>query len=247
MSSVTQRAPENLLIEGLPKRERAHLLSICEPVELAFGTILGEPHADYPSVYFPRSAFISLMTSVSGRPPLEVGLIGNEGMLGATLALGVDTVPLLAVVQGSGTAWRLDLAQFRRELATSGQLHAAIKRYLYVLMAQLSQTAACSRFHEVEPRLARWLLMTHDRAHADHFHLTHQFLADMLGVQRSAVTIAAGTLQRRQCIHYSRGEINILSRSALEAASCECYDAANQDYNGQFGQPAAARGQRTPV
>jgi CRP-like cAMP-binding protein len=241
MSSVAHPAPGNLLIQRLPQREREHLLSICTPVDLDFGDILGSPDEAYRSVYFPRSAFVSLLASVSGHPPLEVGLIGNEGMLGATLALDIDAAPLLALVQGGGSAWRIELEQFRRELASSRPLHAAIKRYLYVLMAQLSQSAACGRFHEVEPRLARWLLMTHDRAHADHFHLTHQYLADMLGVQRSAVTIAAGTLQRRQCIHYSRGEINVLSRSALEAAACECYQASIQDYSQQFGRTVPTR------
>lgn len=239
MSSAIPAPPDNLLIERLPHRERGRLMAICEPVQLTFGEILCRPDLAYDSVYFPRSGFISLMTTVSGHPPLEMGLIGYEGMLGATLALGVDAAPLLGMVQGNGSAWRVETRHFQRELAASKPLRGAIDQYLYVLMAQLSQSAACTRFHEVEARLARWLLMTHDRAHADHFHLTHQFLADMLGVQRSAVTIAAGALQRRNFIHYSRGEINILSRSGLEATSCECYGAVIDDYAGQFGAGAA--------
>jgi hypothetical protein len=240
MSSVTHPAPDNLLIERLPQRERARLMSICEPVDLTFGEILCTPDLPYRSVYFPRGGFISLMLTVGGHPPLEMGMIGNEGMLGATLSLGVDAAPLLGMVQGNGSAWRIDARHFRRELATNKALRAIVDQYLFVLMAQLSQSAACTRFHEVEARLARWLLMTHDRAHADHFHLTHQFLADMLGVQRSAVTIAAGSLQRQHFIHYSRGEINILSRSGLEATSCECYGAVNSDYAERFDSGAAA-------
>jgi CRP-like cAMP-binding protein len=111
---------------------------------------------------------------------------------------------------------------------------SVLKRYLYVVMAQLSQSAACTHFHEIEPRLARWLLMTHDRAHADHFHLTHEFLADMLGVRRSGVSIAAAALQARGVISYSRGEINILDRAGLERAACECYAVLRADYLAQF-------------
>lgn len=244
MSSATRPTPHNLLIGRLPERERARLMAICEPVDLTFGEILCQPDRPYQSVYFPCGGFISLMTTVTGHPPLEMGLIGNEGMLGATLALGVDTAPLLGMVQGNGSAWRIDRRRFQRELDANKALRHAIDQYLYVLMAQLSQSAACTRFHEVEARLARWLLMTHDRAHADHFHLTHQFLADMLGVQRSAVTIAAGSLQKRNFIHYSRGAINVLSRSGLEATSCECYGAVNSDYAEQFGAGAAVQQHR---
>lgn len=238
MATQNRSAPDNLLIARLPKAARARLLAGCELVELSFGDILSQPDQPFPFVYFPRSGFISMMTTVSGHPPLEMGLIGNEGMLGATLALGVEAAPLLAVAQGAGSAWRIATAAFQHELAASPPLQAVVNRFIYVLLAQLSQSAACTRFHEVEPRLARWLLMSHDRAHVDHFHLTHQFLAAMLGVQRSAITIAAGALQRRQLIHYSRGEINILSRSGLEAMSCECYNAANQDYEARFGRAA---------
>jgi CRP-like cAMP-binding protein len=151
-------------------------------------------------------------------------------MLGATLALGVATIPLRAVVQGSGTAWRMTAALFQRSLRDSPALLRMLKRYLYVLVAHLSQGNGCNRFHEVEARLARWLLMTHDRARVDHFRLTHEFLADMLGVRRSGITIAAGALQRSALIGYSRGQIRILDRKGLEARSCECYDAGIQDY-----------------
>lgn len=220
----------NRLIDRLPRMERRRVLDSCEPVDLVFGAVLSEADKPYRHVYFPLSGFISLVEAVDRHQPLEMGLVGNEGMLGATLVLAVNASPLRAVVQGSGTGLRMTAAEFRRRLLDCPGLLRKINRYVYVLMAQLSQTAACTRFHEVEARLARWLLMTHDRAHADHFHLTHEFLADMLGVQRSAVTIAAGTLQRRQLISYTRGEIRILSRSGLEAVSCECYGAVIQDY-----------------
>ena len=230
MSASTTVRVANRLIGGLPRKERERILQRCEPADLVFGEILCEPDQPFRHVYFPLSGFISLVAPVGGHQPLEMGLIGNEGMLGATLVLGVNTVPLRAVVQGSGTASRMPASEFRRELRDSPALLRRLHRYLYVLMAQLSQTAACTRFHEIDARLARWLLMTHDRAHADHFHLTHGFLADMLGVQRSAVTIAAGGLQRRKLIRYTRGDIQILNRKGLEATSCECYDAVVADY-----------------
>jgi CRP-like cAMP-binding protein len=224
----------NRLIESLPRGERNRILESCEIVERSFGTILCEPDQRYEHVYFPLTGFISLVTTLKGHPPLEMGLIGNEGMLGGTLALGVPIVPMCAVVQGSGRLLRMTAVQLRRELRASPALQQALNRYLHVLMAQLSQLAACAHFHEIEPRLACWLLMTHDRAHTDHFHLTHEYLADMLGVRRSGVTIAAGALQLRKLIRYTRGEIQILDRKRLEAASCECYAALLEDYAEQF-------------
>lgn len=220
----------NRLIEGLSRRERSQFLEQCEPVDLVFGTVLCEPDEPFRHVYFPLTGFISLVAKVRSHPPLEMGLIGNEGMLGVTLVLGINAVPLQGVVQGSGSALRMSAAQFRRRTRDSPAFLRTLNHYLYVLMAQLSQTAVCTRFHEVEARLARWLLMTHDRSHADHFHLTHEFLADMIGVRRSGVTIAAGALQRRGLIRYTRGEIGILDRPGLEAASCECYAAVIDDY-----------------
>ena len=224
----------NRLISGLPQRESNRILQRCETVNLAFGDILCEPDQPFRHIYFPLSGFISLVATVAGHQPLEIGLIGNEGMLGVSLVLGVNTAPLRAIVQGPGSALRMTAPQLRRELRENLALASTLNRYLYVLMAQLSQTAICTRFHEVGARLARWLLMTHDRAHADHFHLTHKYLADMLGVRRSAVTIAAGMLQKKKLIHYTRGQISILDRSGLEAASCECYEAVIKDYSNLF-------------
>ena len=224
----------NRLIADLSGADRAAVLRGCRTVDLEFGTVLCEPEQTLRDVYFPLGALISLVTTVVGRPPLEMGMIGNEGMLGASLLLGVNVAPLQAVVQGPGTALRMTAAQLRRELGARAGLRATLGRYLFVLTAQLTQSAACTRFHEVDERLARWLLMTHDRAHADHFHLTHQFLADMLGVQRSAVTIAAGALQKKKIIRYVRGEIFVLSRKGLETASCACYAAQADHYRRLF-------------
>lgn len=230
MSAAIRGPVVNQLLASLPHQESARVLACCEPVDLVFGSILCEPEQALRHLYFPLTGFISLVITLRDHQPLEMGLIGNEGMLGATLVLGVNSLPMRAVVQGSGTALRISATDFRRELQECPELLRLLNRYLYVLMAQLSQTAACTHFHEIEPRLARWLLMTHDRAHADHFYLTHEYLADMLGVRRSGVTVAAGALQLRGLIHYTRGEISILDRKGLEAASCECYDATIDDY-----------------
>jgi CRP-like cAMP-binding protein len=225
----------NRLIAGVPSKDRARLLANCEQVDLVFGDRLSEADKPIKHVYFPLAGFISLVATLDGHQPLEMGLVGNEGMLGVTLKLGIKTAPMRAVVQGTGTALRMTGSNFTQLLGRNPAMFHILDRYLYVLMAQLTRSSACTRFHEIEPRLARWLLMTHDRSHADHFHLTHEFLADMLGVRRSGVSIAAGALQLRKLIRYSRGEITIVNRKGLEAASCECYDATQEDYANVLG------------
>ncbi len=228
-------AKSNRLLAALPARDRARLLSNCEQVDLTIGDVLGEPGGTVRHAYFPIASFISLITPVDGNASLEVGLVGNEGMHGVTLALGVDSSPLHSLVQGGGPCLRMSAAAFRLEQTRSVALQKQLNRYLYVLTSQLAQSAVCARFHLIEARLARWLLMTSDRAHADFFHITHQFLAWMLGVRRVGVTNAAGELQRKKLIRYVRGQVTVQNRSGLEQASCSCYRADKAVYDRFLG------------
>lgn len=181
-----------------------------------------------------------MISSLAGRHRLELGLVGTEGMLGASLLMGVSDAPLRALVQGAGPALRIDAVKFIRALSRSPVLRQTLMRYLYVLMSQLAQLTACMRFHVVEARLARWLLMTRDRAHSSCFCITQEFLGQMLGVRRVGITRAAQALQRQKLIHYSRGKMTILDGRALERASCECYAAGEQMYERLLGKQALA-------
>jgi CRP-like cAMP-binding protein len=225
----------NRLLAGLPMRARNEVLKYCEQVQLTFGELLSEPTQTIRYAYFPADGFISLMANVSGHANLEVGLIGNEGVFGPSSAFGLDVTPLRALVQGSGGALRIKAADLRRAADASAPLRDTLNRYLCVIVAELAQNAACNRFHMIEARLARWLLMTHDRAHTDELALTHGLLATMLGVRRSGISVAAAALQAGKAIRYSRGEITILDRDRLENASCECYAAANEMYRRYLG------------
>ena len=194
------------------------------------GEILGEVGMPTPYVYFPTVGFVSLVTVVKGRPMLEVGMVGREGMVGTQLVLGVETAPLHTVVQGAGAAWRIGAPEFSRELARNSALQRGLNRYVYVTMVQFASAASCLRFHQIGPRLARWLLMTQDRAGTDTFLITHEFLAYMLGVRRVGITTAASALQRDGLIRYRRGEIQVLNRRGLKAAACSCYATDREAY-----------------
>jgi CRP-like cAMP-binding protein len=226
---------QNHLIAMLPRAGRRTLLGICEPVELALSEVLGASGKITRYAYFPVEATISLVTAIDGKPVLEVGMVGREGMVGAQLVLGVKKAPLHAVVQGPGKSWRIPIAAFRRELAANETLRRYLNRYLYVLMSQLSVSAACLRFHLISPRLARWLLMTQDRAHSNSFHVTHEFLAYMLGVRRVGITTAASTLQKAGLIEYRRGELTVQNRRGLEAVACGCYATDRLTYTELLG------------
>ncbi|PNG58910.1 MULTISPECIES: Crp/Fnr family transcriptional regulator [unclassified Variovorax] len=221
---------ENHLIELLPRDDRRSLLALCEPIQLKMAEVLCEHGEPTRHVYFPIDGFISLVAQIGGRASLEVGLVGREGMVGAQLALDVSTVPLHAVVQGPGSAWRIASADLVRELVRSAALRRSLHRYIYVVMSQLAGSAACLRFHRLGPRLARWLLMSQDRAHSDSFHVTHEFLALMLGVRRVGITTAASALQRSGLIAYHRGDLTVLDRGGLEAMACACYAADRRTY-----------------
>jgi len=230
---VARRASiENSRLAAVPRKEYRRLLAGLEPVTLTFGEVLYEPGETIRHVYFPGSSLVSLLTLVDGHLTLETGLIGREGMVGIPLVLGHNVSSVRALVQGTGTAMRMAAARFSKEFRLSLALQQELYRYTHTLMAQIAQTAACNRFHVVEMRLARWLLMTHDRVKSDQFHMTHEFLGHMLGVRRVGVTKAAHALQQRKLIGYSRGDITVLDRRGLEAAACQCYDVVKDMHDG---------------
>src|SRR5580693_5141231 len=220
---VDRRPAANRVLASISTKEYGRLRPQLEPVTLRFGQVLYQPGARIKHVYFPLDCLISLLTAVDKRRTLEVGMVGNEGMAGMPFILGMGVSGVRALVQGGGKALRIASAPFRIEFARNPALQQALYRYTYALMAQISQTAACNRFHSAQARLARWLLMTRDRVDTDEFPLTHEFLAHMLGVRREGVTEAASALKRRGLIDYSRGEIHILDRKRLQGASCSCY------------------------
>jgi len=215
----------NQLLAALPRKSYQQLLPGLVPVTLAFGDVLYEPGDPIREVYFPDQCLVSLLTVVEGHLALEVGMVGREGMVGVAVALGINVSPVRALVQGAGPALKMKAARFHTALRGCPQLQDGVNRYVHAMMGQISQTAACNRFHMVEARLARWLLMTRDRMRSGQFRMTHEFLGHMLGVRRVGVTEAATALQRRKLIEYSRGDIVILDDRGLEKAACSCYAA----------------------
>jgi CRP-like cAMP-binding protein len=223
-------ARANRLVAALPQRSQSGLLAGCELADLPFAAVLCEEGELMQNVYFPTDSVISLVTTLADGARLEVGIIGNEGMLGTSILLGVNVSPQHAIVQGGGSALRMSAAAFRRRCEQDIHLREVMNRYVHVLLEQLAQTAACTRYHRVESRLARWLLMTRQRVGNDRFRLTHEFLAYMLGVRRAGVTHAARSLHVRGLIDYRRGAITVLDPSGLQKASCSCYVRGNLIY-----------------
>lgn len=224
----------NHLLDRLSLASRRRLLAAGEPVMLRAGQVLFERGTRLAHVDFPLDGVVSLVMQVDDHPKLEVAMVGREGLLGAHVALGVPATPVTAVVHGAGSAWRVGAGDLRRERARSATLVRAVDDYLCVMFEQFATAVACHRFHEIGPRLARWLLMSQDRVGSPHFHVTHEVLAQMLGVRRVGITVAAGTLQRSGLIGYQRGEVTVHDRSGLEAAACSCFSADHRAYRARF-------------
>ena len=226
----------NRLLAALPRKEYQRLLPELEQVTMPFAEVLFEPGERISHVYFPNDSIISLLAEVADRSTLEVGIVGNEGVAGISVFMGVDTPRHRGVVQGFGTAMRLRASVLRKESDLVGPLHRLLHLYAHSLLTQVSQSAACNRFHVVDARLARWLLMTGDRLGTNEFRLTQEFISNMLGVRREGVNKAAGVLQKNGLINYSRGRIEILDRAGLEAVSCECYRIIKNEIDSYLGK-----------
>lgn len=219
----------NLLLSALPAEQLDAVVAASELVRLERGTTLAAPDAPFDAVYFPQDCVASIVGATIGGI-VEVATIGREGLVGLPIVLGGEPMPNRTFVQVPGTARRVDAAAMRQLLADEPQVRARLLRYVQALFAQISQSVACNRLHSLEERCARWLLMTHDRVGREDFALTHEFLAEMLGVRRPSVSIAAKTLQDAGCIQYRRGRVTILDRRCLERTACECYAVVRRQY-----------------
>jgi CRP-like cAMP-binding protein len=227
----------NQLLAKLPPRQRQQLLQYCMPVELSLGRLLYQAGKPISHLYWPVNAVLSLVAELPGHLPFELALIGHEGMLGASTVLGVSWAPVDAIVQGRGLALQLPAAQLPLVLSKVPALATILQHYLVVQQAQAAMLSACVHFHQLQPRLARWLLMTADRTNSKELFLTHDFLASMLGVRRSGITVAAGRLQQLGLISYHRGTMKMVNRQGLEAEACCCYQQLKHWYQFGFSQP----------
>jgi CRP-like cAMP-binding protein len=229
-SAELHRPPGNRLLSALPVEDRERVLPTLQAVTFALGDVVYESGAHMGHVYFPTDSVVSLLYTMEDGSTAEMGMAGNDGVVGVALFLGGDTTPNRGVVQIAGGAYRMKARDLRDEFARGGALQRVLLRYTQALITQISQTAVCNRLHAVEQRLCRWLLLCHDRVHSDELEMTQEFIANMLGGRRESVTVAAGRLQDAGLIHYARGHIRILDRKGLEAAVCECYRIVQDEF-----------------
>ena len=215
--------PGNKMLAALPAKEYRRLANKLEPFELKFGETIYKPDVNMKDVYFPNSGIVSFMTAIEKGSTLEAGFVGNEGMVGLSAFLGTTKSPNSAVVRATGIAWKMKAADFLKECRENISLLRVVHRYTHLLLTQLSLIGACNRFHPIIKRLTCWLLMTSDRLETDKFHITQEFISNMLGVRREAIAIAAASMQEKQLISYSRGNLSILNRVSLEEFACKCY------------------------
>lgn len=238
MPQIKQSAVRNRLLAALPPADFERLAASLTPVPLVLKQFMMEADEPIEAAYFIETGMSSYLAYLEGGEALEVGIIGHEGMVGLPLILGVDSATVGAMVQLEGTALRINPAALRQAFNESEALRTRLLRYMQALHAQVSQTAVCNGRHTLEERLARWLLMEHDRAESDQFAMTHEFMALMLGVRRSGVTVTAGALKQAGLINYRNGQMTILDRPGLEAAACECYSIVQQQFEQLLGDGA---------
>ena len=231
----TDNALSNHLLAALPADEFARLEPDMERASLALGEVIYESGEQLEYVYFPTSAIISLLYIMENGSTAEIGMTGNDGLVGIALFMGGSTTPNRAIVQSAGNAFRLPSKALQSAFGLGGTFQNLLLRYTQYLMTQISQTAVCNRLHSVEQQLCRWLLINHDLLHTNKLVMTHELIANMLGVRREGVSIAAGHLQQKGLIHYVRGTITMLDRAALESAVCECYQVVKDEYDRILG------------
>ncbi len=235
MTSADTRQVGNWLLDALPKEDYERLLNDLQPVSFALGDVVYESGGQMDYVYFPTTCHVSLLYTMINGLTAEMGLVGNEGVVGIALFMGGDTTPNRAVVQGAGHAIRLRAKSMHMEFRRGGEFQLLLLRYTQALITQISQTAVCNRLHSMDQRLCRWLLMTRDRTHSDQLQMTQEFISHMLGVRREGVTHAAQNLQEKGLISYVRGHIRIVDRPKLEAQVCECYQVVRTEHSRIFG------------
>jgi CRP-like cAMP-binding protein len=228
-TSSIHRRGESRVLALLPKAERERMLRRCERIAIEARQILFKSNGVIQHVYFPLSGMASLVLTTASGMTVEVGTVGNEGMVGMPVYFGVKSSPTEGVWQVSGETFRMTAKDFRQELEREGELRSVLQRFSQAWINQISQSVVCNHLHPIEQRLSRWLLMTHDRAGTDVFNLTQQYVAQMLAVRRASVTVAAGILQKAGLIRYARGELTVLDRGGLEAGSCECYEVVRRE------------------
>lgn len=225
----------NRLLAALPAEDYERLLPNLKPVAFSLGEVIYESQGQMDYVYFPTTAHISLLYTMTDGMTAEVGLVGDEGLVGIALFMGGATTPNHAIVQGAGDALKMSAQEMLDEFKKGGAFQLTLLRYTQALIVQISQTAVCNRLHTTEQRLCRWMLMTRDRTHKDELQMTHEFISNMLGIHREAVSLAAHRLQEKGMISYTRGRIRIIDREKLERCSCECYKVVKGEYDRLLG------------
>lgn len=232
----SQIAKKNYLLASLPDKEFERILTHLSPVSFDLGKVLYESGDRLDYVYFPTSSIISLLYIMENGATAEIGVVGNDGILGIALFMGGDTTPNRAVIQSAGSAMKMKAVDLKAEFTLGGMFHNLLLRYTQALITQISQTAVCNRLHSLEQQLCRWLLLSHDRLDSDKLVMTHDLISNMLGVRREGVTLAAQKLGARGLIKNVRGTITVLDRQGLENAVCECYSVVNAEYNRLLGR-----------